>query len=105
VKICGAVYVERWESGGKPRARDVKCTLDPGHTGRHGWELDKYYRGVDETDALRMLVHHFVSLGPRPNGPGREADHEAWAAWDAAWNALVERAKNLDAVLVLTVIQ
>jgi hypothetical protein len=40
-KICGAVYVETWESDGKPREREVRCTLPPGHTGRHGWELDK----------------------------------------------------------------
>jgi hypothetical protein len=103
-KICGAVHVERWESDGKPREREVRCTMSPGHTGRHGWELDKGEpttsgaAGHDwcaEALALRMLVRHFVSLGPRPNGPGREADIEAWAAWDAAWNALVERAKNL----------
>jgi hypothetical protein len=41
MKICGAVHVERWESDGKPREREVRCTLPPGHTGRHGWELDK----------------------------------------------------------------
>ena len=41
MKTCGAVHVERWESEGKPRERDVRCTLPSGHAGRHGWELDK----------------------------------------------------------------
>ena len=40
-KICGAIHVERWSSEGKPREREVRCTMSPGHTGRHGWELDK----------------------------------------------------------------
>jgi hypothetical protein len=40
-KICGAVLVECWSSDGKPRERDVRCTMPPDHAGRHGWELDK----------------------------------------------------------------
>jgi hypothetical protein len=47
---------------------------------------------------LCMLVHHMISLGPRPDSGEQvpdAADLELQAAWDAAWNALVERARNL----------
>jgi hypothetical protein len=40
-KVCGAVLVECWSSDGKPREREVRCTMPPDHAGRHGWELDK----------------------------------------------------------------
>ena len=47
---------------------------------------------------LCMLVHHMISLGLRPDAGGEvpdPADLELQAAWDAAWAALVERARNL----------
>lgn len=40
---------------------------------------------------LGYLVHHIISLGPRPDS----GDLELQVAWDAAWNALVERAREL----------
>lgn len=40
---------------------------------------------------LGYLVHHIISLGPRPDS----GDLELQAAWDAAWGALVERAREL----------
>jgi hypothetical protein len=57
-KICGKVYVETWKSDmdGKPRERDVRCTLPPGHVPGHGWELDKVALSQPVTAKANMLT-------------------------------------------------
>jgi hypothetical protein len=58
-KICGAVHVERWESV-------VRCTLPPGHTGRHGWELDK---GEPSTKREKLKLSGPIIVPVRPFDP------------------------------------
>jgi len=56
MKICGAVYVETWKSDrDESRSeRKIRCTLPPGHAGRHGWELDKGDAVVEAVEAARV---------------------------------------------------
>jgi hypothetical protein len=103
VTTCNAVHVETWQRGGKPMEREVRCTLPPGHVGRHGWELDKGDAATKDYGYVRewkisQLVASFASSATRHHAVVVDGSFDLAVAreLDQRWAALEARVEQLE---------